>query len=258
MVRLVSWNIRAGGGQRSADIAAAILALDPAVAVLQEFRATPPSEHLRTLLAAGGLEYAWSTATAKSPGSNATLIASRLPGRAVVVRARPDEPLRWNAVEVGGLRILGVHVPNEHTGRKWPFLASLLGVARAWRRLNAVIIGDTNSGRPGIDEQTPVFGPRYAGWFDEIHGLGWRDAFRDRNPGLREYTWFSPNGGNGFRLDEAFVSPRLVRAVANVEHRWPLRPGSTRRDGLSDHAALVLDLAVPLPITSVGSDLARF
>ena len=260
MVRVVSWNIRAGGGQRATAIAEAIVSLAPDIAVLQEFRGTPPSEALKASLVAAGFVHTWSTATAAAPAANATLIASRRPGRRVLLRSRANEPLRWSAVEVGGLRLLGVHVPNEHTGRKWPFLASLLDVARSWRRHDAMIVGDTNSGRPGIDEESPVFGPRYSAWFDHLDSLGWRDSFRHLHPGRREFTWYSPNGGNGFRLDEAFVSPRLVAATRHVEHRWMARPDyPARRDGLSDHAALVIDIDLPERpgITSEGSDPRR-
>ncbi|MGD9935748.1 MAG: endonuclease/exonuclease/phosphatase family protein [Dehalococcoidia bacterium] len=257
MVRIVSWNIRAGGGQRATGIAEAIVSLSPDIAVLQEFRGTPPSEALKANLVAAGLVHTWSTASSAVPAANATLIASRLPGRRVTLRSRADEPLRWSAVEVVGLRLLGVHVPNEHTGRKWPFLESLLGVARSWRRHEALIIGDTNSGRPGIDEESAVFGPRYTAWFDRLEALGWRDSFRHLHAGRREFTWYSPNGGNGFRLDEAFVSPRLAPGTRHVEHRWMARPGRpARRDGLSDHAALVvdIDLLQRTGITSEGSD----
>ena len=258
MTRIVSWNIRAGGGRRAEEIADAILSLAPDIAVLQEFRDTPPSAALRTRLVDAGMLYSWSTATPVTPAANGLLIASRLPGRAVIPRSRAAEPLRWKAVQIGELRLVAVHVPNEHTGRKWPFLESLLGLARAWRRYDAVIIGDTNSGRPAIDEESPVFGPRYTGWFDRLDALGWRDAFRHLHPERREFTWYSPNGGNGFRLDEAFVSPRRVGPLRHVEHRW--MQGLTvpeRRDALSDHAALIVDFAPAGAgvTTSEGSDL---
>ena len=69
----------------------------------------------------------------------------------------------------------------------------------------------------------------------------WRDAFRLLHGGRREFTWYSPNGNNGFRLDQAFVDPRWVPHVASVAHRWG-GAGGGRRDALSDHAALLLEL----------------
>jgi exonuclease III len=124
-------------------------------------------------------------------------------------------------------------------------MAAVVEVARAWRGRHAVVIGDTNSGRPVLDEETPVFGPRYSAWFDALESLGWRDAFRHAHPDGREFTWYSPNGRNGFRLDQAFVSRRLRTHVSAVRHSWARTGASAERlDAVSDHAALILDLDI--------------
>jgi exonuclease III len=104
-----------------------------------------------------------------------------------------------------------------------------------------LLIGDTNSGRPALDEENAVFGPRYADWFDRMERAGWRDAFRHRHGERREYTWYSPNRGNGFRLDEAFVNRALLPRLVSVRHEWGRHPLDRRRDALSDHAALIVD-----------------
>ena len=88
-----------------------------------------------------------------------------------------------------------------------------------------------------------MFGPRYSAWFDAFEAAGWRDSFRHLNPELREYTWYSPNGGNGFRIDQAFVSRPLAGRITSAAHAWALseaHPG--RRDSISDHAALIVDI----------------
>jgi exonuclease III len=122
-------------------------------------------------------------------------------------------------------------------------MEAMLGVSRAWRRRPALILGDTNSGRPVLDEESPVFGPRYAAWFDAIEALGWRDAFRHVHGGRLEYTWYSPNGRNGFRIDQAFASRPLLPRLTAVEHAWALSAASPdRRDAISDHAALIVEL----------------
>lgn len=134
-----------------------------------------------------------------------------------------------------------MHIPNEVTGRKWSYLDSLASLAGRWRGGPALLIGDTNSGRPVLDEENAVFGPRYAEWFDRIERTGWRDAFRHLHGERREYTWYSPNGGNGFRLDEAFVNRALLPRLISVRHEWGRHPADARRDALSDHAALIVD-----------------
>ena len=69
--------------------------------------------------------------------------------------------------------------------------------------------------------------------------MGWVDAWRDRNPEGREFTWFSPRPDqNGFRLDHAFLSPTLASRLRDVRYDH-----STRESHASDHSALVVDLA---------------
>src|SRR5262249_480870 len=78
-------------------------------------------------------------------------------------RRAPREPGRWLLAEVRAPRpfALGaMHVPNRITGRKWPFLDGVLAVAEAWRGGPALLVGDTHSGRPGIDEEPAGFNAR--------------------------------------------------------------------------------------------------
>ena len=247
-MRIVSWNIRAGGGTRVAAIADALLEWRADVIVLSEFRGTPPSTALLHTLAESGFPHVHSTALTRLPGVNCLAIASSIPYRRYHAQRRPAEPGRWLAVELSGpapIALGAVHIPNEVTKRKWPYMEAMAGVAHAWRRRKAVIVGDTNSGQPLLDEETPVFGPRYPAWFSRLEACGWRDSFRHLNPELREFTWYSPNGGNGFRIDQAFVSRPLLPAVASVAHAWaPSASQPGRRDAVSDHAALIIDLGV--------------
>ena len=76
------------------------------------------------------------------------------------------------------LVIGAMHVPNRVSGRKYPFLDAVLGCARRWRLGPALLIGDTNSGRRGVDEEVPAFNLREEGWIDALAGCGWHDAFR--------------------------------------------------------------------------------
>ncbi len=137
-----------------------------------------------------------------------------------------------------------MHAPNMVTGRKPGYLQAVEQVARFWRRGPAVFMGDTNCGWPGIDEERPVFNRATEQWLDSLWSLGWRDGFRLRRPDERFYTWFSPNGGNGFRLDQAFVNRGLQSRLGDVHYEWGTSADgeSPRRDQLSDHAALLIEL----------------
>ncbi len=85
-----------------------------------------------------------------------------------------------------------MHVPNRVTGRKYPFLAPVLRLALRWRGGPALLAGDTNSGRIGLDEEVPVFGEREDSWMTALENAGWSDAFRHAHGEERAYTWYSP------------------------------------------------------------------
>jgi exodeoxyribonuclease-3 len=242
-MRIVFWNICAGGGVRAERIAARLVAWAPDVVGLCEFRATPPSRALSSALAEHGLTHQCTTATT---AVNGLLLASRWPLRRVRGGAEPAEPGRWLLAEIAAPTPLttGVmHVPNRVTGRKDVFYAEVLALIRRWRRGPTVLLGDTNSGRPEFDEQVPVFGPREVAWLDAIERLGWVDAFRALRGRARAYTWYSPNGRNGFRLDQAFVNRELQPRLKGIVYDWGVRRRIGAGLALSDHAALILELA---------------
>jgi exonuclease III len=249
-VRIVVWNIRAGGGGRIESIRAALRRWRADVVALSEFRATPPSGALARALGTSGLAHQLTTCDVTQPGTNALLVASRWPLRRLAVDGAPADPCRWMLarIEAPVPFVLGVmHVPNRVTGRKYEFLDAVLHVVRTWRLGPALLAGDTNSGRRGLDEEVPVFNAREEGWIDALASAGWPDVFRALRRSRRAYTWYSPNGRNGFRIDQAFVNSGLLARVRTVRYTWARRHPGDRVDGISDHAALRIDLENPHP-----------
>jgi exonuclease III len=246
-LRIVAWNIRAGGGRRVELIAEHLERWRADVVALSEFRATPPSQQLRGTLEAQGLTFQVSTTDARVPASNRLLVASRWSIRIIRLRNAPAEPGRWCLMRVEAPRpfsLGAMHIPNQVTGRKYPFHAAVLDVARAWRRGPGLFVGDTNSGRIGLDEEVPCFSKHEDGWISALDDAGWRDAFRHLNRDTRTYTWYSPNGRNGFRLDQAFINRRLMPRLLDTRYEWALSPNSNgRSDAVSDHAAMIVDIA---------------
>jgi exonuclease III len=243
-MRIVFWNIRAGGGRRVERIARQLARWAPDAVALCEFRATPPSRELARALASFGLVNQCTTADHARPTANRLLIAARWPLRRLRLRAEPGEPGRWLAAFVEAPRPLtlgAMHVPNRVSGRKDVFYAGMLALLDRWRRGPLLLLGDTNSGRPGIDEESPAFGPKEEAWLDALERLGWPDAFRLMRGRARAYTWYSPNRGNGFRIDQAFVDHALRPRLRDVRYDWGKHAGS-QASALSDHAALLVDL----------------
>ena len=240
-LRIISWNIRAGGGYRAERIAGQLCRWRPTVVVLSEFRATSPSCKIAARLFDAGLVHQKSTASVDAQATNALLVASRLPLRMLPRSIVPDEPFRWLAVRVGGsypLTVGALHAPNKSSGRKYVFHEAVVSVAKRWQRRPALIIGDTNSGLPGIDEEVRCFGVGEQAFFESLANAGWADSFRHLCGQTRAYTWYSPNAGNGFRLDQGFVSKALVPRLSKATYTWP----GGWRSGMSDHAALLIDL----------------
>jgi exonuclease III len=247
-LRIVAWNKRAGGGRRAGRIARQLARWAPDAVALSEFRATPPSLRLAGTLAAHGLAHQLTTADPRAPGRNALLVAARWPLARVRLGAAPRDPSRWLAAVVQApvpLVLGAMHVPNRVSGRKYPFLDAVLACARRWRHGPALFVGDTNSGRRAVDEEVPAFNAREEGWIDALGACGWRDAFRHLRADARVYTWYSPNGRNGFRLDQAFVNAALLAQLKDATYAWGGASRRGRRDALSDHAALLVDLQTP-------------
>src|SRR5262249_10718200 len=243
-MRVVAWSIRAGGGRRVGAIGRQLERWGADVVGLSEFRVTPPGCALMSTLAAMGLRHQVTTAHRRQPSRNALLVAARWPLRRARLRNSPCEPGRWVVVEVAGPLpfVLGVmHVPNRVSGRKYPFLDAVLKCARRWPFGPALLVGDTNSGRRGIDEEVPAFSKREEGWIDGLASCVWRDAFRPLRAYARVYTWYSQNGRSGFRIAQAFVNGELRAPLKDAFYVGGGAARGRRRDLLSDHAALLLD-----------------
>ena len=149
-MRVVAWNIRAGGGVRADAIARQLTRWEPDVVALSEFRATPPSVQLAARLAAAGFAHQLATCDPRTNHRNALLLAARWPLRRLQLRAAPRERCRWLLAEIAAptpLVVGAMHVPNRVTGRKYPFLDAVLGCASRWRLGPALWGGAASRGR---------------------------------------------------------------------------------------------------------------
>jgi len=224
-MKIIFWNIRAGGGKRIHKIAAQLQQWQPDIIALAEFRGTPASTELAQLLADAGFCHQLSTIDTDKRATNSLLLASRFPLQQIDLPAAPAEPRRWLLAQAqvpehfttGPFIIGNMHVPNYVTKRKFPYHDAVLEVIREWTRGPALLVGDTNTGISYLDDVTGVFTKREMAWMEALDTLEWRDAYRYLYGDQRVYTWYSPNAGNGFRLDQAFVNPALLESDAA---RW--------------------------------------
>ncbi len=244
-MRIVAWNIRAGGGGRSPGIFQRLLAWQPGIIALSEFRGTPASQQLAAQLRDAGWAHQLQSIDPKRMAVNALALFSKYPLEPIKIRHAPQQPRRWLPAKVGcdpPFVICNIHIPNAHTGFKYPYHAAMLKMMKNWRRGAALFIGDSNSGKAYIDDVTGIFWKREHQWMEEIERLKWTDAFRHLHGDKRVYSWYS-HRDNGYRLDQAFLNRQMMPALQAMRYEWgsdPVQP--SKRDGLSDHAAIILDL----------------
>ena len=103
-----------------------------------------------------------------------------------------------------------------------------------------VICGDFNIAHTEIDIHNPKANKKNSGflphereWMDRLLDQGWCDVFREQNPDLQVYSWWSNRGrarelDRGWRLDYQIATPDLA---ARATDAW-----ISRTAGLSDHA----------------------
>lgn len=246
--RIISWNIRAGGGKRAAGILAQLLKWKPHIIGLSEFRGTPASQWLAAELAEAGFAYQLTSVNQVAPAKNALLLASQFALQPLTISKMPKIRERWLLANVETLPLvtLGLlHVPNYTTPTlKYPYLDAVLKLVDTWDSGPGLMMGDTNCGKRGIDEEmlSPSGFRREHDWIVGMEQRGWVDAYRHKHGNRREYTWYS-HRNNGFRLDYTFCSPHLAPAVKAVRHAWGKdNTQPQRRDALSDHAAIITDI----------------
>lgn len=257
-VRLVTWNV-AGRVARHRDQARVVAAVDADIVALQEVTARTLSLWQAALAGMGycGCE------TALGAGRVATgrralgvLTAARGP----LLRRSPPAGVPWServlCCAVGDVEIVNVHspiasAPDLAKVRTHEALAAYL--AEGSSPSPRILCGDLNTPRRELaDGDVLTFACDSAGRLRPERGerwdraeralvyglreLGWVDAFRALHGyGERQASWTFPQDRGGWRLDHVLVDG--LRPVASAyAHDW-------RRAGLSDHSALVVDLA---------------
>ncbi len=242
-MRIISWNIRQGGGSRTNAIIDQLQNWSPDIVALSEFRGTAASVTIASALNDSGFSHQVTTTDDANPAQNGLLMASKCPFKVHSIQGLLEERGYWIHIEIEKpypLHLINLHVPNRDSGIKYDIHAEVVNQFRELNNVPALAFGDTNSGVPDFDEQAKFFNKKEGNWFHEIQKAGWDDTWRKRTPQRKEYTWHNHNG-NGFRLDQLFASDEGEQLVKDVHYDWGL-PAVGKLRGPSDHAAIVIDL----------------
>jgi exonuclease III len=241
-VRVVSWNIMAGGGSRCGTIVETLQRYGPDVITLQETVASRAADVCHALRGAG---YAYGLSAPRSAGDRGLCLLSRTPLRRVAGSPPPQAgvyPRGWLEVDLVeyGVRLAAVYGPAEG-----PPIAAYWRAAARWLRRRVgrpfLMLGDYNAGASLVDAEGYRF--RAGKAFAELEGIGLVDCWRRQHGDRREHTWFSRPGGaragRGFRIDHAFASPALADRVTGCRYDHEVR-----ERGWSDHSLLLVELAL--------------
>jgi len=244
-MKLLTLNIRQGGGSRAGRLLDWLGETAPDVAVLTEFRRGGSGEKLRKGLQAHGLRH---FAAPESPErANSVLIASRFPLLAREAETSPADAHRLAWVSVEGIELLGVYFAQRN--EKASLYRTLDSLSGKLLERQSLILGDFNTGIRGIDEAGKTF---YAeDCFRELLERGWQDAWRSRHPETTEYSWYSQREG-GFRIDHALASPELDERIVSATYEH-----SVREAEISDHSALVIEVGASHGRGKDHSDVSR-
>jgi exonuclease III len=251
---LLTWNVY-GRVRLRPEQAAAVLAAEADVVALQEVTPTTVTGWTQDLKDAG--YSVLTTAAGPRPEGRRRLgliVASRTP-----LAATPPFDVPWPervlAARTAGLRVYNLHSPvSESPGRVKVRTHEALHALLAKGRGPRVLCGDLNTprretpkgevmtfARTSSGKLRPDRGARHdRAELALIRGLephGWRDAFRSLHGyAARDRSWTWPNGG-GYRLDHVIVSRGIEVRRCEYLHVW-------REQGLSDHSALLAELAI--------------
>lgn len=233
-MRVLSWNIRHGGGRRLSQIAESIRKYDPDIVVLIEFRRSATAPLVQELRACG-----WPHVIDSSPEGNANGVALLSRHRTVQRSMGEAESGRALAVDVTAHRVnvVAVYIPvfdPRRPDRKANYWDTLLQGLAAEIEGPALLIGDFNTGHHLRDEAGRTF--RCADRFARLEQTGWTDLWRRHNE-VAEFSWYSSPGRRGFRLDHAFASPSLVPHVTGCRYEH-----AEREAAVSDHSLLLVDI----------------
>ncbi|MFZ5482415.1 MAG: exodeoxyribonuclease III [Myxococcota bacterium] len=217
----------------------------PDVLCLQEVRADESCVE-PALWKPRGWRVAWHPAQKK--GYAGTAVWARDKGARFTVgcgHPRGQEEGRLVGAHLEGIDVWSLYMPSGSSGPErqawkyeymehvYPWLARVIASGRP-----TLVCGDVNIAHTPKDirnarsnEKNSGFLPDERAWLDKLVAMGWRDLFREANPTLEAYSWWSNRGQArehdvGWRIDHIWATPGVVVEKVVIE----------READLSDHA----------------------
>jgi exonuclease III len=229
-MKIVTLNIRQGGGGRLEKLLSRLLSLNVDTLVLTEFRENKNAVIIKNSLTEAG--YLWQATCENDSAINSILIASRAEFEKSSLVGLP-ESCRHRAllVRFSNFSLLAVYFAQ---GKEKQTLFDYISSSCIQELLpRGLVIGDFNTGRPYLDEANNTFACTEA--FTNLEEIGLIDSWRSRNLECREFSWYS-NKGNGFRIDHVFSTLLLNQSIQHVGYNH-----LPRINDETDHSAMIVE-----------------
>jgi len=228
MLKILSWNIRQGGGSRIKGIIKSIKEIDPHILGLSEWQNNAAGLEMRIALLRMGYLYQFVPPTSTN---NAVFLASKFPFSGLLC-SEADSNFPNNIImgRFDAFDLYTVYLPHK---KKHVLFQYLIERIRQSDR-STIIVGDYNTGHNGIDQKGNSFW--YTEELEELESTGMTDAFRLVHGDIEMYSWYS-HQGNGFRYDHSYISEDLKGLVIGCNYL-----SSYREVGISDHSPMILSL----------------
>jgi len=230
MNKIITWNLRQGGGKRVNLILECLKEhSDATTIVLTEFRNNKNAVILEEYLR--GLGFIHQYKPLAEPQLNSVLIVSKDICSAKYFPELGEYSQRVVKVYNNNYSIYGCYFPDKDT-KKYLF-EFLIGELSDHENEKIIITGDINTGKHYIDEKGATF--FHSDYIDKFETLNLTDAWRSIHGDKRDFTWYS-NAGNGFRLDHFFVYKGLKEKIQSCEyiHKY-------REQKISDHSMMIIE-----------------
>jgi exodeoxyribonuclease-3 len=257
-VKLATWNVNSIR-QRESHVRLWLERVQPDLLFLQEIKCEEPAFPALTFQALG-----YKAEIVGQKSYNGVAVLSRIPfsvsHRALPGLAPDDSQARYIEVEVEveGIAIAGIYLPNGNSGGEAGFAAKLAWMDRLAEHAAALlaedkplaILGDFNVCPDDSDFAPGALGPSDAlvrpesrARYRRLLWLGLTDAVRALQPSGPAYTFWDYQAGawprdRGLRIDHALLSPTLAeRLVAAAPDR-----AERGQDQPSDHVPVLVEL----------------
>lgn len=167
-----------------------------------------------------------------------------------------DAHRRAIAGTIDGVRVVNVYVPNGQEIAAPAYQYKLEWMTRLKAELAPfageplIVCGDFNVAPEAIDVHNPKKWDKTVLFHDDIRAklkdlmsLGLVDAFREKHPEAKEFSWWDYRMGAykrnwGLRIDLALVTPKLMSRVTDVR----IDRGPRELDRPSDHTPVIVDV----------------